>query len=105
VNDANKRPGWTEGVAIFVAVAITGLEVFITVAPYLGLPARTIDATLTIQQQTIIQNVFMVIVGYLFGSSVGSRFKDNTINTLAPGAGGVPKSALDPPAVPPDPAS
>jgi hypothetical protein len=35
------------------------------------------------QTQNTIQNLALILFGFLFGASVGSRAKDTTINTLA----------------------
>lgn len=66
---------WT---AVLVILAVTGTELFVTVAPYFGLHA-TGEAAAISQQQTIIQNVFISVVSFLIGSSVGTRKKDDMI--------------------------
>jgi hypothetical protein len=73
---------WT---AVFVIGLVTATEVFITIAPYLGLKPE-VDATLLSQisqQQTIMQNAFIAALGFLIGSSVGTRKKDDAIVTQA----------------------
>ena len=79
---ANQR--WMENVAAFLAVSIASTQIFITIAPYVGfVVSQGNDLTLMAQQQTIIQNVFVAIVAFFFGASVGTRKKDEAINTLS----------------------
>ncbi len=72
-----------EFVAAFVIIAFTGIEAFITVAPYVGLSPSGGDVATLAQQQTLIQTIIVAIISYLFGASVGTQKKDDSINTLA----------------------
>jgi hypothetical protein len=72
-------PKWMENVAAFVFVSITAMEIFLTVAPYFGMTPSSTDQTLTAQQQSIMNNVFISIVAFLVGASAASRAKDATI--------------------------
>lgn len=69
-------------VAAFVIVAFTSVECFITIAPYFGFVANAGDAVV-IQQQTLVQTIIVAIIGFLFGASVGTQKKDDTIQTLS----------------------
>jgi hypothetical protein len=81
----NMRPTLSgmERLAIFVGVALMFMLAFTTVAPYcfvIRSPelVRQIDQT-----QNTIQNLALILFGFLFGASVGNRTKDQTIDTLA----------------------
>lgn len=75
---------WLDVVGGFVAVAVTTMMGFITMAPYLGYaPIPSVDAAIVSQHQTTIQNVFIAIVSFFFGTSVGTRQKDSTIDSQA----------------------
>jgi len=78
-NELLVPPKWMDNVAAFVVIAVTSAEVFTTVAPYFGMAPNTSDSTLTAQQASIMQNVFIAIVAFLTGSSVATRKKDDTI--------------------------
>lgn len=67
---------------MIVGVGLVLCMAFTTVAPYF-IPLPPASVRLIDQQQTILQSVFMVLVGYLWGNSAGNRTKDTTIETLA----------------------
>jgi hypothetical protein len=73
---------FVERLGMIVGVALVLCMLFTTVAPYFVIvpPAsvRLID-----QQQTILQSVLMVLVGYLWGNSAGNKSKDSAIESLA----------------------
>jgi hypothetical protein len=71
-----ERLGTIVGITLVVCFAFT------TAAPYF-LPINPTSVRLIDQQQTILQSVFMVLVGYLWGNSAGNKTKDATIETLA----------------------
>lgn len=75
-NQFVERLGTIVGVTLVVCFAFT------TAAPYF-LPINPTSVRLIDQQQTILQSVFMVLVGYLWGNSAGNKTKDSTIETLA----------------------
>ena len=76
-------PRWMNAVAAFLAVTVCSTEVIITLAPYFGLHPLSTDPATQAQQQTIMQNVFIGVVGFFFGASVGTRAKDDAIKNLA----------------------
>lgn len=79
---------FVERLGMVVGIALVAMMMFTTVAPFfIAVPQASIR--LIDQQQTILQSVFMVLVGYLWGNSAGNRQKDSTIDTLArAGVGG-----------------
>ncbi len=83
-DDAEQVPTakWMDPVGAFVCVFITATEIFITIAPYFGLSPQAVDSAISSQQNTIMQNVFISIVSFLIGASVGTRKKDDTIKTV-----------------------
>jgi hypothetical protein len=80
--DASPSHEFVERLGLIVGVALVLNMSFMTVAPYVftisPVAQRLID-----QQQTILQSIFMVLVGYLWGNSAGNKTKDDTIGTLA----------------------
>jgi hypothetical protein len=73
---------FVERLGMIVGLALVLMMMFTTVAPFfIAVPQASIR--LIDQQQTILQSVFMVLVGYLWGNSAGNRQKDSTIDTLA----------------------
>lgn len=73
---------FVERLGMIVGIALVLCMVFTTVAPYfLPIPANSVR--LIDQQQTILQSVFMVLVGYLWGNSAGNKSKDATIEKQA----------------------
>jgi hypothetical protein len=73
---------FVERLGMIVGCALVACMVFTTAAPYF-LPLPPTSVRLIDQQQTILQSVFMVLVGYLWGNSAGNKAKDSTIETLA----------------------
>lgn len=72
-----------ERLAIFVGVSLMLMLAFTTVAPYL-FDIKSPDLIRQIDQtQNTIQNLALILFGFLFGASVGNRTKDATIETLA----------------------
>ncbi len=88
---------WMDSVGAFVCIFITTTEIFITVAPYFGLSPNGVDSAISSQQNTIMQNVFISIVSFLIGASVGTRKKDDTIKTAVE-ASAKAAAAITPPA-------
>lgn len=73
---------FVERLGMIVGIALVLMMLFTTVAPFfIAVPQQSIR--LIDQQQTILQSVFMVLVGYLWGNSAGNRQKDSTIDVLA----------------------
>lgn len=73
---------FVERLGMIVGVALVGCMCFTTAAPYfMTIPPASIR--LIDQQQTILQSVLMVLVGYLWGNSAGNKSKDATIEKQA----------------------
>ncbi len=73
---------FAERLGLIVGIALVAMMAFTTVAPfYVAIPQASVR--LIDQQQTILQSVFLVLVGYLWGNSAGNKSKDNAIETLA----------------------
>lgn len=89
---------FVERLGLIVGIALVVNMSFMTCAPYFWAindnAQRLID-----QQQTILQSIFMVLVGYLWGNSAGNKSKDTAIETLANTAA-VAQAALTPAADP-----
>lgn len=82
-----------------VATALVICMVFTTVAPYF-LPIPATSVRLIDQQQTILQSVLMVLVGYLWGNSAGNKALADTVNLQAKTAQAAGAAlAPDPPTV------
>lgn len=73
---------FVERLGTIVGITLVLCFAFTTAAPYF-LPINPTSVRLIDQQQTILQSVFMVLVGYLWGNSAGNKTKDATIETLA----------------------
>ena len=73
---------FAERLGLIVGIALVANMTFMTVAPYL-FTILPISQRLIDQQQTILQSIFMVLVGYLWGNSAGNKTKDSTIGALA----------------------
>lgn len=67
---------------MIVGIALVLNMTFTTMAPYFIVINPT-SVRLIDQQQTILQSVFMVLVGYLWGNSAGNKSKDATIEKQA----------------------
>lgn len=78
-----------EWLAVFVGVTLMGMLAFTTGAPYVcawSAPKCVIPADLVRQidqTQNTIQNLSLILFGFLFGASVGTRMKDNAIAVQA----------------------
>lgn len=73
---------FVERLGLIVGVALVACMVFTTVAPYfIALPPTSVR--LIDQQQTILQSVLMVLVGYLWGNSAGNKLLAETANLQA----------------------
>lgn len=73
---------FVEKLGMIVGVALVVNMSFTTAAPYfMDIPPTSVR--LIDQQQTILQSVFMVLVGYLWGNSAGNKTKDATIEKQA----------------------
>lgn len=73
---------FVEKLGMIVGVSLMACMVFTTVAPYI-LPIPGPSIRLIDQQQTILQSILMVLVGYLWGNSAGNKSKDATIEKQA----------------------
>lgn len=71
-----------EKLGLFVGVMLTLMVAFVTVAPFF-VAAPEVGQRLIDQQQTMLQTVFIALASFLYGTSVGNRQKDSTIDTLA----------------------
>jgi hypothetical protein len=79
---------YVEMLGLIVGSSLVLMMIFTTVAPFfVSVPQASIR--LIDQQQTILQSVFLVLVGYLWRDAEGSRVKNETINTLAKTAAAV----------------
>lgn len=86
---------FAERLGLIVGVSLVAMMAFTTVAPfYVAIPQASVR--LIDQQQTILQSVFLVLVGYLWGNSAGNKAKDSAVEKLA-----ATNAALAPP--PPGP--
>lgn len=78
-----------EWLAVFVGVSLMAMLAFTTLAPYVcawSVTKCTIPSDLIRQidqTQNTIQNLSLILFGFLFGASVGSRAKDKTIAELS----------------------
>lgn len=72
---------WMNFIGGFLAVAVTIIVSAQTIIPYFFSIAEA-NASLIGQQQTLFQNVFIMVISFFFGASVGTRLKDSTIDTL-----------------------
>lgn len=73
---------FAERLGLIVGIALVANMTFMTVAPYV-FAISPVSQRLIDQQQTILQSIFMVLVGYLWGNSAGNKTKDNAIGALA----------------------
>ena len=83
---------FAERLGLIVGIALVANMSFMTAAPYL-LPITQVSQRLIDQQQTILQSIFMVLVGYLWGNSAGNRSKDSTIHAQAEAAKAIAQTA------------
>lgn len=82
---------YIEVLGLIVGTSLTLMFAFTTIAPFfIDAPQNSIR--LIDQQQTILQSVFLVLVGYLWRDAEGSRVKNDTINTMAKALPAVPLS-------------
>lgn len=79
---AEPSSAFAERLGMVIGCVLAANMTFMTVAPYL-IPITPIAQRLIDQQQTILQSIFMVLVGYLWGNSAGNKSKDQAISTLA----------------------
>ena len=71
-----------ERLGMIVGCMLMLCMLFTTVAPYfVAIPETSVR--LIDQQQTMLQSVFLVLVGYLWGNSSGNKAKDTAIEHLA----------------------
>jgi hypothetical protein len=78
----NPSTAFAERLGMVVGIALVLCMLFTTVAPYfVTVPEASVR--LIDQQQTILQSLFMVLVGYLWGQNAGNKSKDNAIESLA----------------------
>lgn len=93
---------FAERLGLMVGATILINFTFMTVAPYfIALNQQSIR--LIDQQQTILQGVFLILVGFLWGNSSGNKSKDQaleaqaeTIRTTAAAANPAANVSLDP---------
>ncbi len=72
---------FAERLGLIVGVSLVAMMAFTTVAPfYIAIPQASVR--LIDQQQTILQSVFLVLVGYLWGNSAGNKAKDSAVEKL-----------------------
>lgn len=84
---------FVERLGMIVGVALVACMCFTTAAPYfMTIPPASIR--LIDQQQTILQSILMVLVGYLWGNSAGNKSKDATIEKQAHTISQAAQSAL-----------
>lgn len=85
---------YVEVLGLIVGSSMVLMMLFTTVAPFfVAVPQASIR--LIDQQQTILQSVFLVLVGYLWRDAEGSRVKNDTINTLAKTAAAAAPTGVD----------
>ncbi len=91
---------FAERLGMVIGIVLAANMSFMTAAPYL-IPITPIAQRLIDQQQTILQSIFMVLVGYLWGNSAGNKSKDNTIHAQAEAAKAIAQTASPPtPSIP-----
>ena len=90
---------FAERLGMVVGIVLAANMTFMTVAPYL-IPITPIAQRLIDQQQTILQSIFMVLVGYLWGNSAGNKTKDSAIHAQAEAARVMAHQAAPTPAIP-----
>ncbi len=73
---------FAERLGMVIGIVLAANMSFMTAAPYL-IPITPVAQRLIDQQQTILQSIFMVLVGYLWGNSAGNKTKDSAIHALA----------------------
>lgn len=85
--DPNKPSIILERVAAVGIVWVFAMMSFVLVLPYaanyIGLELSDADRATVNTIVTAINNAFVWVLGFLYGQSVGSRAKDQAINTLA----------------------
>lgn len=91
---------FAERLGMVIGCVLAANMTFTTVAPYLiqisPTAVRLID-----QQQTILQSIFMVLVGYLWGNSAGNKSKDSAIHAQADAAKAIAQATTPPtPSIP-----
>jgi hypothetical protein len=89
---------FVERLGMIVGISLVACMMFTTAAPYfMTIPPASIR--LIDQQQTILQSVLMVLVGYLWGNSAGNKSKDATIEKQAHTILEAQSALVPPPAV------
>ncbi len=82
---AEPSSAFAERLGMVIGIVLAANMSFMTVAPYL-ITISPISQRLIDQQQTILQSIFMVLVGYLWGNSAGNKSKDSAIHAQADAA-------------------
>lgn len=95
--DASRQ--FAERLGMIVGLSVVGNITFLTVAPYF-LPIGQASIRLIDQQQTILQGVFMILVGYLWGNSSGNKSKDQALEAQAETIRTTTQAANPNPAIP-----
>ena len=90
---------FAERLGMVVGVVLAANMTFMTVAPYL-IPITPIAQRLIDQQQTILQSIFMVLVGYLWGNTPGNKSKDNALYAQAEATRAVAQTSAPTPSIP-----
>lgn len=90
---------FAERLGMVIGIVLAANMSFMTAAPYL-IPITPVAQRLIDQQQTILQSIFMVLVGYLWGNSAGNKTKDSAIHALADTAKVNAQAAMPTPTIP-----
>jgi hypothetical protein len=86
---------FAERLGMVIGIVLAANMSFMTAAPYL-IPITPVAQRLIDQQQTILQSIFMVLVGYLWGNSAGNKSKDSAIHAQADAAKAIAQAAVPP---------
>lgn len=84
---------FAERLGMVIGIVLAANMSFMTVAPYL-ITITPVSQRLIDQQQTILQSIFMVLVGYLWGNSAGNKSKDSAIHAQADAAKAIAQAAV-----------
>lgn len=92
---AEPTSAFAERLGMVIGIVLAANMSFMTAAPYL-IPITPVAQRLIDQQQTILQSIFMVLVGYLWGNSAGNKSKDSAIHAQADAAKAIAQAAVPP---------
>jgi hypothetical protein len=73
---------FAERLGLIVGIALVANMSFMTVAPYVFTISQVAQRLID-QQQTILQSIFMVLVGYLWGNSAGNKSMASSLEKQA----------------------